>query len=43
VPDSPLRPRSDAIASRQWVERLERSAAGNSAFYQKFHVTPAET
>jgi len=29
VPDSSLRSRSDASANRQWVERLERFAAGN--------------
>lgn len=29
MPDSSLRSRSDASANRQWVERLERFAAGN--------------
>lgn len=44
MPDSSLRPRSDAIASRQWVERLERFAAGNhnvAAFCTAEGVSPS--
>jgi transposase len=44
VPDSSLRPRSDAVANRQWVERLERFAASNhtvAAFCTAEGVSPS--
>ena len=42
--ESSLRPRSDAITNRQWVERLERFAAGNqtvAAFCTAEGVSPS--